>query len=119
MEAALAVANVGVDTVSNANFAMNTRTTLVGVAEPALTGAIAKAKAGEFVGPIKGAGAVYFVQVLEATPGDATFNEVQEMQNGAQRAFSNIVMQSFYGTNETLVNALTEEAEVVDNRYKF
>ena len=119
MSDALAVAGVAADTLANATFALNARTTLVGAAEPALSGAIAKAKAGEFVGPIKGAAAVYFIQVLDNTASEATYNEVQEMQNASQRAFSNIVMQSFYGTNETLVNTLAEDAEVVDNRYKF
>jgi peptidyl-prolyl cis-trans isomerase D len=119
MSEAMAVAGVATDTLASATFAVNARTTLVGVAEPALTGAIAKAKAGEFVGPIKGAGAVYFVQVLENTSGEATYNETQEMQSASQRAFSNIIMQSFYGTNETLINVLAEDAEIVDNRYKF
>ena len=119
MSEAMAVAGVATDTLASATFAVNARTTLVGVAEPALTGAIAKAKAGEFVGPIKGAGAVYFVQVLENTPGEATYNETQEMQSASQRVFSNIIMQSFYGTNETLINVLAEDAEIVDNRYKF
>ncbi len=119
MSEALAVAGVSADTIANASFALNARAALVGTAEPALSGAIAKAKAGEFVGPIKGAGAVYFVEVLENTTGEATYNELQEMQNASQRAFSSIVMQSFYGTNETLVNTLAEDAEVVDNRYKF
>ncbi|MBO5698985.1 MAG: SurA N-terminal domain-containing protein [Bacteroidaceae bacterium] len=118
MQDATSVAGVVTDTIANANFA-NVRSTLVGVSEPKLAGAIANAKAGDFIGPIQGAGAVYFVQVLEATAGDVAFNETVETQNASQRAFSNIISQSFYGTSENLIEVLMGDAEVIDNRYKF
>ncbi len=118
MADATAVAGVVTDTIANANFSF-VRSTLVGVAEPKLAGAIANAKAGDFIGPIQGAGAVYFVQVLEANAGDTAFNETVEAQNAAQRAFANIVSQSFYGSTENLIEVLMGDAEVIDNRYKF
>jgi hypothetical protein len=113
------VANVVVDTIS-ASFAANARVNYVGIAEPALSGAIASAKAGEFVGPIKGAGAVYFVQVLEELPSVVPYNEANALQQATQNFMSNILRYQYYGQpQEMLINALRLDAEVVDNRYKF
>lgn len=110
---------VVVDTIS-ASFARNARINFVGVAEPALSGAIAGAKAGEFVGPIKGAGAVYFVKVLEEEGSDVPFNSNNALQQATQNFMSNIMRYQYYGQpQEVLINVLKLDANVIDNRYKF
>ena len=119
MDEVTKVQQVVVDTIS-ANFARNARVNYVGIAEPALSGAIAGAKAGEFVGPIKGAGAVYFVQVLEDLPSEVPFNEANALQQATQNFMSNIMRYQYYGQpQEVLLNTLMLDANVVDNRYKF
>ena len=113
------VEKVVVDTISS-SFVRNARVNVVGIAEPALSGAIARAKAGEFVGPIKGAGAVYFVQVLEDLPAEVPFNEANALQQATQQFMSNIMRYQYYGQRqEVLIDALRRDANVVDNRYKF
>ena len=119
MDEVAKVEKVVVDTIS-ASFARNARVNFVGIAEPALSGAIAKAKAGEFVGPIKGAGAIYFVQVLEDLPSEVPFNEANALQQATQTFMNNIMRYQYYGQpQEVLLNTLMRDAEVVDNRYKF
>jgi peptidyl-prolyl cis-trans isomerase D len=119
MEEVAKVQQVVVDTIS-ANFARNARVNYVGIAEPALSGAIARAKAGEFVGPIKGAGAVYYVQVLEELPSAVPYNEANALQQATQNFMSNIMRYQYYGQpQEVLLNTLMLDANVVDNRYKF
>lgn len=119
MEEVAKVQQVVVDTIS-ANFARNARVNYVGIAEPALTGAIARAKAGEFVGPIKGAGAVYYVQVLEELPSAVPYNEANALQQATQNFMSNIMRYQYYGQpQEVLLNTLMLDADVVDSRYKF
>lgn len=119
MEEVAKVQQVVVDTIS-ANFARNARVNYVGIAEPALSGAIARAKAGEFVGPIKGAGAVYYVQVLEELPSAVPYNEANALQQATQNFMSNIMRYQYYGQpQEVLLNTLMLDADVVDSRYKF
>lgn len=119
MDEVAKVQQVVVDTIS-ANFARNARVNYVGIAEPALSGAIARAKAGEFVGPIKGAGAVYYVQVLEELPSAVPYNEANALQQATQNFMSNIMRYQYYGQpQEVLLNALMLDADVVDSRYKF
>lgn len=119
MEEVAKVQQVVVDTIS-ANFARNARVNYVGIAEPALSGAIARAKVGEFVGPIKGAGAVYYVQVLEELPSAVPYNEANALQQATQNFMSNIMRYQYYGQpQEVLLNALMLDADVVDSRYKF
>ena len=119
MEEVAKVQQVVVDTIS-ANFVRNARVNYVGIAEPALSGAIARAKAGEFVGPIKGAGAVYYVQVLEELPSAVPYNEANALQQATQNFMSNIMRYQYYGQpQEVLLNALMLDADVVDSRYKF
>ena len=119
MEEVAKVQQVVVDTIS-ANFARNARVNYVGIAEPALSGAIARAKAGEFVGPIKGAGAVYYVQVLEELPSAVPYNEANALQQATQNFMSNIMRYQYYGQpQEVLINTLMLDADVVDSRYKF
>ena len=119
MDEVAKVEKVVVDTIS-ASFARNARVNFIGVSEPALSGAIARAKAGEFVGPIKGAGAVYYVQVLEELPSEVPFNEANALQQATQQFMRNIFTSNFYGQRqEVLLDALQRDANVVDNRYKF
>jgi peptidyl-prolyl cis-trans isomerase D len=119
MDEVAKVQQVVVDTIS-ANFARNARVNYVGIAEPALSGAIARAKAGEFVGPIKGAGAVYYVQVLEELPSAVPYNEANALQQATQNFMSNIMRYQYYGQpQEVLLNTLMLDADVVDSRYKF
>ena len=119
MDEVVKVQQVVVDTIS-ANFARNARVNYVGIAEPALSGAIARAKAGEFIGPIKGAGAVYYVQVLEELPSAVPYNEANALQQATQNFMSNIMRYQYYGQpQEVLLNTLMLDADVVDSRYKF
>ena len=124
IEEAAKIANVVVDSALTTSFATNARVAGVNLSEPALSGVIAGAKVGDFVGPIKGAGAVYFVQVVEEVPSVVPYNETNALQTATQKYMNNIISMrySMYGqpeTNEELVNALLQDVEVVDNRYKF
>jgi peptidyl-prolyl cis-trans isomerase D len=124
IEEAAKIANVVVDSALTTSFATNARVAGVNLSEPALSGVIAGAKVGDFVGPIKGAGAVYFVQVVEEVPSVVPYNKTNALQTATQKYMNNIISMrySMYGqpeTNEELVNALLQDVEVVDNRYKF
>jgi len=119
--------NVVTDSINNLSLGEMPSVTGIGSAEPALSGAMAKAKAGEFIGNIKGAAAVYMLQS----------NNKQEVANvDLQTMMTNLKMyqkstifgrsQNMYGGQgmntypDNLLNYLNSiYGKVVDHRYKF
>ena len=99
-----------IDSISHVTFApVFVQST--GGSEPALSGVVARAKAGEFVTEVvKGNNAAYMVQVDSKTKGDGKFDakkQEAQLHQQAMQAASRF-MQELY-----------ENAKVSDNRYRF
>ena len=104
------VANVVVDSTITVSFAKNVSVTGINVPETVLSGAVANTKADGFVGPIKGEGAVYFVKVVEEVPSDVPYNKDNALQMATYKYQRNAM---------SVLNVLLQDADYVDNRYKF
>ena len=98
-------------TLPAVTFTNNPYVTATSSSEPAIAGVVAKTAAGKFVGPVKGSGGVYMLQVVKKTKGTEKFDKESEMRRAAN--------QSAYIMQNTLYFALRQQAEVVDHRYKF
>ena len=92
-------------------FTNNPYVTATSSSEPAIAGMVANTAAGKFVGPVKGSGGVYMLQVVKKTKGTEKFDKESEMRRAAN--------QNAYIMQNTLYFALRQQAEVVDHRYKF
>ena len=93
-------------TFANPPFVGATRT-----AEPLIAGEMAKMKAGQFSGAVKGNGGVFFFQLIDKKSTGEKYDEKTEMQGVAQTNLRIMANQ--------LANDLARKADVVDNRYKF
>ena len=98
-------------TLPSVNFASNPYVIATSSSEPAIAGVVAKTAAGKFVGPVKGSGGVYMLQIVKKTKGDNKFDKENEMRRVAN--------QNAYIMQNTLYFSLRQEANVIDNRYKF
>lgn len=100
-----------VSTVNQITFAAPAFIQATGVAEPALSGAVAATAQGKFCSaPVKGNAGVYVFQVVKKQMRPAKYNEEQQIQMCRQRA-----MQYMGNFMQDLVFG----AGVVDNRYLF
>ena len=115
------------DSVSQFNLAQFPQMPFVGVVEPALAGAMAKANKGDFVNAIQGGAAVYMMQVADknATVG-GNLEETLMNIKGNQLANTFGMTQGMYGQQGLnqypmrLINSLIQhEGNIVDKRYKF
>ncbi len=98
------------DTLSNVTFASPVFVMKTASTEPALSGAIAASKKGDFVGGLRGENAVYAFQVLDQTQSAAKPDEQQAATQLASTYMRNL---------NSLMTALVKKAKVVDHRYKF
>ena len=98
------------DTVSHITFASPVFVQKVASREPILSGAVSRAKKGDFVNGVRGEGGVYAFQVLSQEKLDGKYDEKQEMSQQ-----QSTLMQSVQG----MMQVLARKAKIVDNRYKF
>lgn len=112
MDEALALAGVKADTLRRVTFNSPAYVSKVPASEPILSGAAASLEEGAFSGPIKGNGAVYFLQVIKKNNGVSTFNAASEQKTLENTAVRNI-------NNSTIINELYLKGNVEDNRYLF
>ena len=99
------------DTVNHITFAAPVFVQKVATSEPSLSGAVARAKQGEFVTGVRGEGAVYAFQVLEKkTLEGMKFNQKQEETQQAR---------SYMNAARGFMQVLARKANIVDDRYKF
>ena len=100
-----------VDSVKQISFGSPAFVQATGSSEPALAGAVAATKAGQFhAAPVKGNGGAYVFQVLNVEEQKNTFNAAQaenQLKQQAMQAASRF-MQELY-----------QKAKVTDNRYLF
>uniref|UniRef100_A0AB33JGB8 Periplasmic chaperone PpiD n=1 Tax=Prevotella sp. GTC17262 TaxID=3236797 RepID=A0AB33JGB8_9BACT len=100
-----------VSPVNQVTFAAPVFVPVTGASEPALSGAVAATKKGQFSAkPVKGNAGVYVFQVVNKQAGSAKFNDKSEEQKLRQKALQ-------YAGN--FMNELYMKAKVVDNRYLF
>ena len=101
-----------VDSVRQITFAAPVFVQVAGASEPALSGAVAMAKEGQFsAAPVKGNGAAYLFQVLSKKEREGVkFDAAQQAQQLKQKA-----MQAA----SRFMNELYLKADVKDNRYLF
>ena len=101
-----------IDSVRQITFSAPVFVQTAGASEPALSGAVAAVKAGQFSpAVVKGNGAAYLFQVLSKKQREgAKFDEKQQAQQLRQQA-----MQAA----SRFMNELYLKADVVDNRYLF
>jgi peptidyl-prolyl cis-trans isomerase D len=101
-----------VDSVNQITFSAPVFVQAAGASEPALSGAVASLKQGQFTAaPVKGNGAAYLFQVLSKKQREGVkFDEKQQAQQLRQQA-----MQAA----GRFMNELYLKANVVDNRYLF
>ena len=115
------------DSVSQFNLAQFPQMPFLGVVEPALAGALAKANKGDFVNAIQGGAAVYMMNVVDKTSKEGG-NVEETMMNIKGNQLSTVfgMTQGMYGQQSLnqfpmrLINDLIQhEGNVVDKRYKF
>ena len=101
-----------VDSVRQITFSAPVFVQATGTSEPALSGAVAAAKAGQFsAAPVKGNGGAFLFKVLDKKQREgAKFDAKQQLDQLKQQA-----MQAA----SRFMNDLYLKAEVVDNRYLF
>lgn len=100
-----------VSPVNQVTFAAPVFIPATGASEPALSGAVAATKKGQFSAkPVKGNAGVYVFQVMNKQAGSTKFNDKSEEQKLRQKALQ-------YAGN--FMNELYMKAKVVDNRYLF
>ena len=88
--------------------------------DPVVLGTIGKAKLNQFVGPLKGNGAVFAYQVINETKNaEAKYDEQQFMTNAA-RTHAGMALNSrqYYGESP-VITYLKQKAKVSDSRYLF
>ena len=110
--AAAKAKGAAIDSVRQITFSAPVFVQSAGASEPALSGAVAAVKAGQFSpAVVKGNGAAYLFQVLSKNQREgAKFDEKQQTQQQRQQA-----MQAA----GRFMNELYLKADVVDNRYLF
>ena len=110
--AAAKAKGAAIDSVRQITFSAPVFVQSAGASEPALSGAVAAVKAGQFSpAVVKGNGAAYLFQVLSKNQREgAKFDEKQQTQQLRQQA-----MQAA----SRFMNELYLKADVVDNRYLF
>lgn len=103
------------DTVKNVTFFSD------GQYEPVILGSVVKAKANQFVGPLKGTAGVYAYQVLSTnTNADAKYDEKQAVGYAASSHARLVTPTSYYGPSfDRIYQFLQQKAKVTDNRYRF
>ena len=115
------------DSVAQFNLAQFPQMPFIGVVEPKLAGAMAKANKGDFVNGIQGAAAVYMMQVVDKTAAQAG-NVDETIMNIKGSQLGNVfgMTQGMYGQQSLnqypmrLINELIQhEGNIVDKRYKF
>lgn len=112
MKEALALQNVKADTLRRVTFSSPAYLSKVPSSEAVVSGAVAGLEAGAFVGPVKGNGAIYFLEVVKANKGVNKFDVVREQETLVNSASRNI-------NGNRLIQELYTKAGVVDNRYLF
>lgn len=98
------------DTIRHITFSSPVFVQKLASSEPALSGAVAAAKQGQFVSGVRGYNGVYAFQVLKQEKGQAKYDADFE-KNQLQGAYMR-------GMNQ-LIGVLLQKAKVTDNRYKF
>ena len=109
---ASALENAKSDTLTRVTFSSPVFVSLVPASEPVLSGKAAGMEVGDFDGPIKGNGGIYFIQVVEKNQGAQTYDAEQEQKNAVATATRSL-------TTGRLVNELFSKSKVVDSRYRF
>ncbi|MGN0233317.1 MAG: peptidylprolyl isomerase [Bacteroidaceae bacterium] len=104
------IAGAQTDTINHINFTNNAFVTKVGRSEPALSGAVATTKKGDFKAGVKGNGAIYAFQVIDQTKIDGAYDKKTEEGQA---------MQSMLRGLSAFTSELYQKAKVVDNRYLF
>lgn len=100
-----------ISTVNQITFSAPAFVSATGAAEPALSGAVAAVKQGQFSAhAVKGQAGVYLFQVLSKRMRPGKYNEAAQMQKCRQ-------MSMQFAAN--YMNDLVAKAGVVDNRYLF
>ena len=112
MDEALALAGVKADTLRRVTFNSPVYVSKVPASEAILSGATANLEEGAFCGPIKGNGAVYFLQVVKKGNGVAKFDAAAEQKTLEATAARNI-------NSNTILNELYIKGDVKDSRYLF
>lgn len=112
MDEARALQGAKSDTLARVTFSSPVFVSAVPASEPALSGIASTLEQGQFAGPIKGNGGIYFVQVVETGKGALTFDADQEKKSAVAAASRAI-------NSSRLVNDLYAKGKVVDNRYLF
>ena len=100
-----------VDTVNHIAFANPTFVRATVSSEPAVSAVASKSAKGAFVGPVKGKGGAYVMQVVNKSKTSEKYDAKQEMEQDAQTYFRAVA--------QTVINTLYMKADVTDNRYKF
>lgn len=100
-----------VDTVNHIAFANPTFVRATVTSEPAVSAAASKATKGAFVGPVKGKGGAYVMQVVNKSKTSEKYDAKQEMEQNAQTYFRAVA--------QSVINTLYMKADVTDNRYRF
>ena len=112
MDEALALTGVKADTLRRVTFNSPVYVSKVPASEAILSGAAANLEEGAFCGPIKGNGAVYFLQVVKKGNGVAKFDAAAEQKTLEATAARNI-------NSNTILNELYIKGDVKDSRYLF
>ncbi|MBR3734089.1 MAG: SurA N-terminal domain-containing protein [Bacteroidaceae bacterium] len=102
------------DSVKNVNFFADNQF------DPVILGSVSKAKANQFVGPLKGKDAVFAFQVTaENKNAEAKYDEQQYM-TGAARTHAGMALnpRQYYGESP-IITYLKQKAKVSDSRYLF
>lgn len=102
-----------IDTVKHVTFNAPVFIASIGASEPALSGAIAKAKKGEFVEGVKGNAGVYAFQVINEHNTGAKFDDAAKQSTQQQ-----IVGQQLRAASR-FMQELAQKANVQDHRYLF
>ncbi len=98
------------DTIQHITFSAPVFVQKMASSEPALTGAVAAAKQGQFVNAVRGQSGVYAFQVLSQDKKDGKFDKDVELQQ---------LGSSYMRSMNSLMSALVRKANVQDNRYRF
>ena len=88
-------------------------------ADPALMGALQKAKQGQFIGAIKGANGVYAINVTAKVEPKVPYTEAIYMNYAANQNMSNVFGYQGQGFGSFLQHLISRKGNVKDLRYKF
>lgn len=100
-----------VDTVQNISFLGMPYIPSAGVAEPIVSGAVAKMKQGQTT-TVKGGNGAYVVQLLST-------EQNKEQKFEAKQTLEQVAQMDMRMAGQSLFQTLLRKAKVVDNRYKF